>query len=173
MLLRNPNPLTSRIIIFFVIFVIWNSVGLVVGFPNAVYRHDTYYGNTGFCMVFFYSQKNRVDNFTCFTGCYINSKYSTERIVADYLWVWVTGIVMVILYSYMAFTMYHAGLGPAIGAIMAKKLLPYVPQISSLFQVLTCCTAFPSYTSSVSSQTASHAGCPSAITMSLTKPFWP
>lgn len=44
-------------------------------------------------------------------GCYIKSNYTAERLVTDYVWVWLTGVVMVVLYSYMAVQVYRLNLG--------------------------------------------------------------
>jgi hypothetical protein len=38
-------------------------------------------------------------------GCWILSKFKTEKIVTEYLWMWTAGLAMLILYPIMFFVM--------------------------------------------------------------------
>jgi len=137
------------------------------GRPQSETRHILWQYRLLYGLPFF--SRNRIDNFT---GCYINSNYTTERLTTDYVWVWLTGLVMVILYSYLAVMLYyHWGnnIYQAEHKAVARKLILYIPHIPGSSLVLTCCTAIPSYTSFVSSPTAWRDGCPLPITMSQTK----
>jgi len=59
---------------------------LVIGIPNAIHRHEAYYGNTGY-------------------WCWIKAPFKAEQIVTEYLWVWVAGLLMIILYTMMFLVM--------------------------------------------------------------------
>ncbi|KDR67559.1 hypothetical protein GALMADRAFT_79777 [Galerina marginata CBS 339.88] len=61
---------------------VWVFTALVIGIANAIHRNESYYGNTGY-------------------WCWILEKYETELIVTEYLWVWVSGFSMIILYGIM------------------------------------------------------------------------
>ena len=129
MLVLNWVP--GRYTSWFIIFGIWFCTALVVGIPNIFHRHHTYYGNTGFCTGLPFFSRNLIDNFI---GCYINSKYTVERLVTDYVWLWLTGLVMVVLYSIMAVMIYHLGRGninKAEHTTVARKLILYIPHFSS------------------------------------------
>jgi len=81
-----------------------------------------------------------------FSGCYINSKYTVERLVTDYIWVWLSGIVMAILYSIMAVMVYRLGRGninQAEHVAVARKLILYIPHLSSSSCVLTLLYSYP------------------------------
>lgn len=68
----------------FVVLGIWIFTALVVGIPNAVFRHDVYYG---------------ADPGSYW--CWIVNKYKAEQIVSEYLWVWSTAVALIILYGFM------------------------------------------------------------------------
>lgn len=38
-------------------------------------------------------------------GCWIDPWYKTEQIITEYLWMWVSAIVMLVLYGIMFFVM--------------------------------------------------------------------
>jgi len=140
------------------------------GRPQSGTRHILWQYRLLYGLPFF--SRNRIDNFT---GCYINSNYTKERLATDYVWVWLTGLVMVILYSYLAAMLYYYwgnNIYQAQHKAVARKLILYIPDIPGSSLVLTCCTAIPSYTSSVSSPTAWRDGCPLPIIMSLTEASW-
>ena len=66
--------------------------------------------------------------------------------MTDYVWVWLTGLVMVVLYSIMAVMMYRLGRGDVNEEehiAVARKLILYVPHISSSFHVLTLLYSYP------------------------------
>ncbi|KAF8971222.1 hypothetical protein BDZ97DRAFT_1914223 [Flammula alnicola] len=65
---------------------VWMFAALVIGIPNAVHRHQRYYGEIGY-------------------WCWIIEEFRTEQIVSEYLWVWVAGFSMVILYTIMFIVM--------------------------------------------------------------------
>ncbi|CAA7260692.1 unnamed protein product [Cyclocybe aegerita] len=66
----------------FVVVGVWVFTALVIGIPNAVHRNERYYGPTGY-------------------WCWIVTEYKVEQIVTEYLWVWVAGLSMAILYTLM------------------------------------------------------------------------
>ena len=68
----------------FVILGIWVFTALVVGIPNAVFRHDVYYGADAGSY-----------------WCWIVNKYKAEQIVSEYLWVWSTMVSLILLYGFM------------------------------------------------------------------------
>ncbi|PPQ78887.1 hypothetical protein CVT24_012274 [Panaeolus cyanescens] len=70
----------------YAIGITWLFTVIILVIPNRVHRSDDYYGPTGF-------------------WCWITSKYSTERIVTEYLWVWLSAFVMVVLYGAMFLVM--------------------------------------------------------------------
>jgi len=56
--------------------------------------------------------------------------------MTDYVWVWLTGLVMVVLYSIMAVMMYRLGRGDVNEEehiAVARKLILYIPHIWSSF----------------------------------------
>lgn len=126
-LFREPGKFTST----WIIVAIWSCTGLVVAVPNLVEGHnpDAYYGNTGFCMLFFL-RRNPVNNFTNFVGCFITSNYTTERLMTDYVWAWLTGLAMVILYPIMAVVVCcwaRGSVNQTTHITVGKKLLLYTP----------------------------------------------
>jgi hypothetical protein len=62
--------------------MIWIFAALVIGIPNIIHMNERYYGNTGY-------------------WCWIVNEFKTEQIVTEYLWVWMAGLVMAILYPIM------------------------------------------------------------------------
>ncbi|EDR12039.1 uncharacterized protein LACBIDRAFT_314169 [Laccaria bicolor S238N-H82] len=68
----------------FVVLGIWVFTALVVGIPNAVFRHDVYYG---------------ADPGSYW--CWILKKYRAEQVVSEYLWVWSTMGALILLYGFM------------------------------------------------------------------------
>ncbi|KAF5328786.1 hypothetical protein D9619_011660 [Psilocybe cf. subviscida] len=61
---------------------VWIFAGLVIGIPNAIHRDEVYYGDTGY-------------------WCWIEKRFKAEQIVTEYLWVWVAGLSMIVLYTIM------------------------------------------------------------------------
>ena len=102
---------------------------------HSQYRPQTWHVLCGYWLLYglpFFS-RSPIDNFT---GCYINSKYTVERLMTDYVWVWLTGLVMVVLYSIMAVMMYRLGRGDVNEedhVAVARKLILYIPHIWSSF----------------------------------------
>ncbi|KAF8800227.1 hypothetical protein BYT27DRAFT_7263126 [Phlegmacium glaucopus] len=74
---RGPPKLPT-----YAIISIWAFVALVIGSANATHRDEVYYGPTGY-------------------WCWILPKYKAEQIVTEYLWVWLSGLSMIILYGIM------------------------------------------------------------------------
>jgi len=66
----------------YVIIGIWAFTAFNIGIPNLVHRHEVYYGVTGY-------------------WCWILPQFQAERIVTEYLWVWLAGLFMIILYGIM------------------------------------------------------------------------
>jgi hypothetical protein len=66
----------------YVIIGIWCFVGFDIGLANFIHRHEPYYGDTGY-------------------WCWIIHKWEFEGIVTEYLWVWLAGFSMIILYGIM------------------------------------------------------------------------
>jgi len=104
-LFRRPGGYTSKM----VIVATWVCVGLVVGIPLIVHKPEIYYGDTDF-------------------WCWIDADYIAERLLTDYVWVWLTGLAMVILYPIIAFSisgLARGGINQTSHAAVAKKLLLY------------------------------------------------
>jgi hypothetical protein len=76
---RTPQNLSK-----FIVLGIWVFTALVVGIPNAVFRHDVYYG---------------ADPGSYW--CWIVNHYKAEQVVSEYLWVWSTAVALIILYGIM------------------------------------------------------------------------
>ncbi|KAF9050156.1 hypothetical protein BJ165DRAFT_1525431 [Panaeolus papilionaceus] len=72
----------SRLASALMVFMIWACVGIIIGVPNIVHRNEMYYGRAGY-------------------WCWIQEDFPTERIVAEYLWVWISGFSMILLYGAM------------------------------------------------------------------------
>ncbi|KAH6906349.1 hypothetical protein BKA70DRAFT_1105730 [Coprinopsis sp. MPI-PUGE-AT-0042] len=70
----------------FMVIGVWVLTALLVGIPNIVRRNEQYYGNTGY-------------------WCWIPSKFKTEQILSEYLWVWFAAFSMIILYGIMFLVM--------------------------------------------------------------------
>lgn len=68
-----------------------------------------------------------------------------ERLLTDYIWVWLAGLVMTILYSIMAVVVYRLGRGAnqAEHIAVARKLMLYIPWLLSLSCVLTLLYSYP------------------------------
>ncbi|KAF8149493.1 hypothetical protein B0H34DRAFT_189084 [Crassisporium funariophilum] len=66
----------------YVVLGVWIFTALVIGIPNAIHRNEKYYGPTGY-------------------WCWIVPEFKTEQIVTEYLWVWIAGFSMAILYTIM------------------------------------------------------------------------
>lgn len=65
--------------------------------------------------------------------------------MTDYLWVWLAGLVMAVLYSAMAVMVYRLGRGAnqAEHIAVARKLILYIPWLSSSSCVLTLLYSYP------------------------------
>jgi len=74
----NPTKFTSRAMVIGV----WVLTGLIIGIPNVVHKNQHYYGASDY-------------------WCWITEAFQTEKIVTEYLWVWVAAGVMGILYTIM------------------------------------------------------------------------
>lgn len=79
----------------YVIVGIWTLTALILGSANAVHRNEVYYGPTQF-------------------WCWITDEFKAEQIVTEYLWVWISGFSMIILYSIM-FAVIHRWMNIAQG----------------------------------------------------------
>jgi hypothetical protein len=66
----------------YIVVGIWTLVALIIGSGNAAHRNEVYYGPTQF-------------------WCWITDKFKAEQIVTEYLWVWISGCSMIILYGIM------------------------------------------------------------------------
>jgi hypothetical protein len=92
----------------YVVLSIWICTALVTGVPYAVHRNEQYYGRNGFCTNFFHHvhlllTKNLI---VCrLLGCWIIPKFKAEAVVTEYLWVWLAGFSMLVLYTIMFFVM--------------------------------------------------------------------
>ncbi|TFK44173.1 hypothetical protein BDQ12DRAFT_672519, partial [Crucibulum laeve] len=65
---------------------IWAFNALLVGVCYGINKDKGYYGNTGF-------------------WCWVNERFLTERIMSEYLWMWLSAAVMTILYGVMFLVM--------------------------------------------------------------------
>ena len=83
----------------YVIIGIWTFAALDIGIANMVHRHEVYYGVTGYC-TFFYDFYLSIQCLILL-GCWILPQFQAERIVTEYLWVWLAGLFMTILYGIM------------------------------------------------------------------------
>ena len=54
-----------------------------------------------YTVCFYYSLSESVYFIFILLGCWILPQYQAERIVTEYLWVWLSGLVMLILYGIM------------------------------------------------------------------------
>ncbi|KAF8889635.1 hypothetical protein BD779DRAFT_323283 [Infundibulicybe gibba] len=75
--LRAP-AFTSKV----VIGLIWTFVALIIGISSAVHKGG-FYGNTDY-------------------WCWIREEFTTERIVLEYLWLWLAAGIMLVLYGIIA-----------------------------------------------------------------------
>lgn len=69
-----------------------------------------------------------------------------ERLLTDYVWVWLTGLAMVILYPVIALTIWglaRGSINQTTYAVVARKLLLCVPYISSISHTLTLLHSYP------------------------------
>jgi len=66
----------------YVIIGIWTFIAFDVGLANLIHRKEIYYGGTGY-------------------WCWILPRFEAEGIVTEYLWVWLAGLSMIILYGIM------------------------------------------------------------------------
>ena len=82
---------------------VWAFAAIVIGTGYAVHRHEVYYGDTGYCVfpIYFFHQCPLIFIFIFFLGCWIVEEFPVERIVTEYLWVWVSGFFMILLYGVM------------------------------------------------------------------------
>lgn len=87
---------------------VWVVTALVVGIPNIVHRNEEYYGDTKFCTpvslsrhVIFLCTKRTIPSI----GCWIPSRFRTEQLLSEYLWVWLAAFSMIILYGIMFLVM--------------------------------------------------------------------
>jgi hypothetical protein len=80
---------------------VWVLTTLIVGIPIAVHGKRHYYGASGYCKSTSSLLKNRWNRNYLLTGCWITEAFQAEKIVTEYLWVWVAGVVMTILYTIM------------------------------------------------------------------------
>ncbi|PPQ98708.1 hypothetical protein CVT24_003416 [Panaeolus cyanescens] len=72
----------SRLASALMVAAIWVCMAIIIGVPNIVHRNQSYYGKAGY-------------------WCWIRDDFPTERIVAEYLWVWTAGLSMILLYGAM------------------------------------------------------------------------
>ncbi|TDL21358.1 hypothetical protein BD410DRAFT_789791 [Rickenella mellea] len=71
----DPTPRTA----IFVLLSIWLFIGLSVGINSALNGRRGYWGDTGF-------------------WCWITTRYQTQRIVLEYLWLWLTSLLSIVAY---------------------------------------------------------------------------
>ncbi|KAJ3552032.1 hypothetical protein NM688_g4374 [Phlebia brevispora] len=83
-------PQSSRIP-FIVLAGIWIFLVLLVSLSLGTHKHDDYYGNTEF-------------------WCWITSAYPVQRIVLEYMWLWITCFLNFILYIPMALVIIYDGM---------------------------------------------------------------
>jgi len=79
----------------YVIIGIWAFTAFDIVIANVVHRHEVYYGVTGY-------------------WCWILPQFQAERIVTEYLWVWLAAFFMTILYGIM-FAIIHQWINVAHG----------------------------------------------------------
>lgn len=82
----RPNP-TSKLPLL-VVAAIWIALALIIGISFATHRHKVYYGDTQY-------------------WCWITSDYPVQRIVLEYLWMWITAFANIILYIPMALALVY------------------------------------------------------------------
>ncbi|TDL28696.1 hypothetical protein BD410DRAFT_824346 [Rickenella mellea] len=71
----GPTPRTA----IFVLSSIWLFITLSVGINGALNGHRGYWGDTGF-------------------WCWITTRYQTQQIVLEYLWMWLTSLLSIVAY---------------------------------------------------------------------------
>ncbi|EKM56586.1 uncharacterized protein PHACADRAFT_253801 [Phanerochaete carnosa HHB-10118-sp] len=77
----RPDPASKLPLL--VVSAIWIAIALIIGISFATHRHKVYYGDTQY-------------------WCWITSEYPVQRIVLEYLWMWITAFVNIALYIPMA-----------------------------------------------------------------------
>ncbi|GJE86578.1 hypothetical protein PsYK624_026580 [Phanerochaete sordida] len=77
----RPNP--SSKLPLLIVTSIWIALALIIGISFATHQHKIYYGDTQY-------------------WCWITSDYPVQRIVLEYLWMWITAFANIALYIPMA-----------------------------------------------------------------------
>jgi len=75
---RSP-PITALLVIGF----IWLFIALIIGITFATHKGQMYYGDTQY-------------------WCWITAHYSSERIVLEYLWLYISAFASLIIYAFLA-----------------------------------------------------------------------
>ena len=81
-----------------VVSAIWVALALIVGISFATHKHKTYYGDTQYCTYTHGIISSTFELNGCISGCWITSDYPVQRIVLEYLWMWITAFLNFILY---------------------------------------------------------------------------
>lgn len=98
----------------YLIIGIWTLTALILGSANAVHRHEVYYGPTQFCVFMLLLILTSAFLTFVLLGCWITDEFKAEQIVTEYLWVWLSGFSMFILYGIM-FAVIHRWMNIAQG----------------------------------------------------------
>jgi hypothetical protein len=67
----------------FIVAAVWTTIGIFVGIGFVTNKSKLYYGNTGY-------------------WCWITDSYTVQRIVFEYLWLWLAAVVNMIVYGFLA-----------------------------------------------------------------------
>lgn len=83
-------------------------VTLMVGVSAGVLTHSTkgpYYADTGFCKPAPRNSISLIADMSGLEGCWIGNNYGTEKVIFEYLWLWIAAFIMLVLYGLTALVM--------------------------------------------------------------------
>lgn len=87
---------------------IWIAIALIIGISFATHRHKIYYGDTQYCTCSVNQPHTSLPGADSYAlGCWITSEYPVQRIVLEYLWMWITAFANIALYIPMALAIFY------------------------------------------------------------------
>lgn len=93
------RPRSTSRLQFIVMALTWVYVILIVSISLGTHKGKDYYGNTQYCKA---KHSLVVKSLTPLIGCWITEDYPVQRIVLEYMWMWITAFLNFLLYIPMA-----------------------------------------------------------------------
>ena len=98
----RPSP-NNRLPLF-VLTTIWVFLILIITINIGTHKGKDYYGDTQFCRSI--SCISPTVSLISNGGCWITEQYPVQRIVLEYMWMWITAFLNFLLYTLIAFSIF-------------------------------------------------------------------